>query len=285
MIKLLDKLPSYLKYTPYSFSRLSSYMVCPRRFYYQYVNPLPQEMSEPSIYLEKGSYIHSLLEHYVKHYKEFKELLTIDDLKIKYNDELEYPINFMDNIKEFEDIFTNYISTERFRSFLYYARNIEVEHYIELKIPNTDIILFRGYIDLYLDLLNNIWIIDYKSGQNKNYEAEQLKLYAIMELIINNSPSVIVSYEKIEHNDKNDYLIGRKEAEDYLKELVDLINVIESHDPFNITNWSMNKFYDYVDDEGNKGVGSNCTYCIGNSLCEPQFKNNIKSLIKGCKNG
>lgn len=285
MIELLNKLPGYLKYAPYSFSRLSSFIACPRRYYYQYVNPLSQEVGEPSIYLEKGSYIHSLLEHYVRHYKNHKEFLTVEQIKQIYHNELEYPHNFMSNILEFEEVFNNYIKTDRFRGFIYNASSIEVEEYLELKIPNTNITLFRGYVDLYIILESNKWIIDYKSGKDKEYEAEQLKLYAIMEMIKYNTRNVIVSYEKLEHETKNDYNISYEEAYRYLDELINLILVIESIDHQDITKWETIKTVEYKNDDGDLVVGSNCTYCVGKTKCEEQFKSSIKLLLKGSKNG
>lgn len=285
MKELLKKLPSYLKYAPYSFSRMSSFMSCPRRFYYQYVNPLPAETGEPSIYLEKGGYIHSLLEFYVKHFKIYNELLPLGRLKELYHTELEYPHNFMGNIAEFEAVFTTYINTDRFRGFIHNATTLEVEEYLELKLPNSEIILFRGYVDLYIIMEFNKWIIDYKSGKDKEYEAEQLKLYAIMEMLKFNTDKVIVSYEKLEHNTKNDYVITYEEAYKYLDELINLILAIESVDPQNITKWETIKTVEYKNDDGDLVVGSNCTYCVGKTICEEQFKSSIKSLLKGSKNG
>lgn len=51
------------KYAPYSFSRLSTYKSCPRKFKYAYIDKAPRDYTDRTALL-KGGAIHSILEHH-----------------------------------------------------------------------------------------------------------------------------------------------------------------------------------------------------------------------------
>ena len=54
-----------MKFSPYSFSKIGTFSQCPYRFKLQYIDKIKIPF-EINIALEKGKYIHSLIEQYIK---------------------------------------------------------------------------------------------------------------------------------------------------------------------------------------------------------------------------
>lgn len=52
-----------MKYSPYSFSRLSTHKSCPRKFRYSYIDKVPVEKTDRTALL-KGGAVHSIIEYY-----------------------------------------------------------------------------------------------------------------------------------------------------------------------------------------------------------------------------
>lgn len=64
-----------MKFAPYSYSKISSFVSCPRKFKYNYIDKLG--IFKPSEALEKGSRVHQLLENF----EEIKETKVLPKFK------------------------------------------------------------------------------------------------------------------------------------------------------------------------------------------------------------
>lgn len=171
------------KYIPYSYSKISTFDACPAMFYYQYV----KKVSVPSIpirALERGKYLHSLLEKYLILKNANKDLSGDPVIEIKryFNKSLDYPTNFIECVDECDNIIRKLLSSQLFQDTLSNIDLIMPE--MRLTCYHENKLVLQGYVDLLgLSCRNNELcsiIIDWKSGRTINYSGRQVVLYYLM---------------------------------------------------------------------------------------------------------
>ena len=198
-----------LKFTPYSFSRLNTFVQCPRKFKYSYIDKIPQEETDKTA-LYKGSALHSILENYPNP--------GTHKLSEKY-----------------QPIIDKFLKSK-------YIHYLERDHVSELKIGLSTSLepcgyydktaMFRGAIDYFTVIDSVMHIIDFKSGKLKEHKYQdfnQLMFYAIYMfkkyLKLN---TIKISYLYIEHNTDNSMTLERKYLNNYSRTLLETIKNAES---------------------------------------------------------
>lgn len=149
---IINNLPVY----PLSYSQLDCFMQCPIKHYLRYNEKIPQS---PSIHLEKGKLIHSILEDYFNEKQndksdDYKEIVKIAE-KLKQRFEKEKFKVFVESKIAFD----------------------KTMNYTENQNP-----WIRGYCDLYAIKDNYAIVIDWKSGKSKEEQYvnwKQLDLYSL----------------------------------------------------------------------------------------------------------
>lgn len=206
-----------MKYSPYSFSKLSLHEQCNRKFKYRYldkVKPAKRDMTA----LLKGGAVHSILENYPeksKHKLAPKYQYIVDgfiktDLGKKYiqeNQERIVPEYSFGLTKDFEP--TTYKSKDA---------------------------VFRGFIDYISIIENTLNILDWKTGKYKEPKwqtYEQLLFYAIYFFKkYKQIHKIRISYVYVEQDSENDLILERKYLENYESNLRNMIYSAESDKEF-----------------------------------------------------
>jgi len=153
-----------LKYSPYSFTKIESYLKCPKIFQYKYIEKLKIKV-DPS-HFEKGRYYHSVLEYYPKEI----------DFYFKYTDEATQEI-YKETIQRFiEHPHVQELLNNKFAS--------ELEFKFDDKMDLTDISKWQSHLYGYIDFIGKdeeIYVIDWKSkdhGVRFPTNKQQLEMYA-----------------------------------------------------------------------------------------------------------
>ncbi|MFC2091192.1 RecB family exonuclease [Elusimicrobiota bacterium] len=171
--------------TSVSYSKLHTYLTCPRRFYYTYGEGIFQEETKYSIF---GTYIHSVLEDYLKH---LIKIRSPQDLKGLYNIANEKKQDYIQipetgELSFFEaDIILNRFASKKIDPESVYA----IEKFFRVTTGSIPNIHLEGRIDR-IDIEygpeqdNLLHIIDYKTGKNKLTEEDmaddlQVKFYIL----------------------------------------------------------------------------------------------------------
>lgn len=213
-----------MKYKPYSYSKISTFNSCPRKFKFSYIDKIkvPQNMDA----LIKGSTIHYCLEN----------------LNLPVNN---YSEGVKNNIKKFPEVLSiveNFKNSELGKKYLY---NIEKKPIQEYKIGLNENMepykyskdaLFYGIVD-YICILkdstdkNLLHICDFKSGKYKeqNYQDyNQLLFYAIYFFEQYKVQKIKITFIYVEHNLENELLLTIDNLENYKNILKNNINEIEN---------------------------------------------------------
>lgn len=152
----------------YSYSRLSMFDRCPKKFHYKYIELY--SITDDSAVFEKGRYLHSLLEHY-PNIPEFKfEFLDVEDKKDLFIEQIHSLCKYEPKVKF---LLKNCIAREQ---------QFYLERDINLSLVNCekDDQLINGVIDYVGKVTDSVILCDWKSGQTQKYASfEQLKLYSI----------------------------------------------------------------------------------------------------------
>jgi CRISPR/Cas system-associated exonuclease Cas4 (RecB family) len=235
------------KYAPYSWSRISTYKQCPRKFKYQYIDKIPVEQKCQKA-LVKGKFIHALLEHN----GDINELKKSSDYK-----EIQESINSncvtKQEIKEFYKIYKSFTETELYKK-LNNNKTLFTELFIaldeDLRIVQYDNSLFRGYIDkVYVNpVTNKVYCVDWKTGQiNRKQTYGQLLFYSIglFDKLPENIESIELVYVYVEHNKIQKKTVYKKDVEKYKKALLNTINKIEEDEVFQKNETPLCDYCDY----------------------------------------
>ena len=146
-------------------SMISSYMDCPRLFYYQYIAKI--QLPQKQQHLLFGSAIHKGIEMMykkdLKPFAAFKKTLDID--KLMDDEKHVYP----ELLKLGKEMLTNYIEYHPKLESLYHLDNGVSEKYVRRKLINPitgqeSTLQFSGILDR---LTSHGIIIDYKTSANK----------------------------------------------------------------------------------------------------------------------
>lgn len=204
-----------MKYSPYSFSKLSTHKQCNRKFKYNYIDKAPKSPMDMSALL-KGGAVHSILEHYPNSstHKLAPKYQYIADKFIQTN------------------LGEKYLTQESIREF-----DFGLTKYLEPTEYGDKEAMFRGSVDFICTIDNVLHLIDFKTGKYKEPKWQsynQLMFYAIY--FFQRYPNIDIikiSYVYIEHEDhENDMILERKYLDTYVSELIDLINNVENDNEF-----------------------------------------------------
>jgi CRISPR/Cas system-associated exonuclease Cas4 (RecB family) len=212
-----------VKYNPYSFSKVSLYNNCNRKFKYKYIDRI--KVKTDTYHLEKGNYVHEVLEH----------LRTGGEVDVsKYNLTAE-------QIAEIDVLIDTFVQSEFSKTFLYPKTDhvfTEIKFGIDTKLEVSDYdyrdknLLYLGAVDQVNFYSDSLHVIDWKTGKVRNY-TEQLRHYAMWALTqFPNVEKVITSYVFIEHNQSIDVIVTREELKKIHLELLSNIQTIETDEQF-----------------------------------------------------
>lgn len=222
----------------YSYSRLSMYDRCPRKFRYKYIDLLDIDTDSPVF--EKGKYFHAILEHYPK----------IPTWEFKYPENKANAPAMLKQILKF-------CETDRRYQYLIgkplYQR--EQQFYLNPALENCEEAdqLINGCID-YVGVVDDCAIlVDWKSGKTQKYASfKQLELYSIW--AFNNFPEINTVKTMLFFVEQDAILpnsIDRSEVEFIKNKLMDSIEKVE------------------FDTEYKKCVKEDCQYCDYITHCQP----------------
>lgn len=203
-----------LRYSPYSYSRLSTHEQCPRKFKYKYELKLPEEDSDRSA-LFKGIQIHNFLEKYP----------NTENVKIS-QEHKKIALNFVNS-----ELGQRYFKEEILYSSLRESKAELILRNGSFEIPSESTkrrdLQFYGLID-YVNVIDYgaekiFSIIDYKTGKYKDpkyQDYNQLMFYQIYYFLLYRELNQIrISYCYVEHLQENDLILDRKYLNNYINEL------------------------------------------------------------------
>lgn len=222
-----------MKFTPYSFSKLNTFEQCPMKFKFKYIDKIstPFKMNAT---LEKGSYIHLLLEELAKN----DMVLPKVSYDFKYSsrqDIVSYKKTFRDFV--FSDFGEKYLSNDDYTFF-----GAEVEFGVKLEdgvLSETSYwnkkALFRGKIDHVNIHDDTMYLLDWKSGRVNQYPAIlQLVMYAVWCFLKYENINIVkTAFVYIEHGVEKTYTFKRKHLDDLIAKVMEKINNVELETKFN----------------------------------------------------
>lgn len=212
------------KYSPYSFSRISSFDSCPKKFEFAYIIK-PEIEKKSSLPLDRGSYIHHCLERYPNKPYMFFNLPE-------------------DKIVECNTIIDNFLNSDIGKSIfneINLGKEIDFGLFKNFKLSNFNdsMSLLRGSIDrLNIADDNSLHVVDYKSGKYKEEQYQsykQIMLYAIWIFrnpVFDSVEYVKGSYVYVEQNNVNSKTFYRSNILEYINEYANSIKQIESSEVF-----------------------------------------------------
>lgn len=204
-----------MKYAPYSFSAMNTYIQCPRKYKYSKIDKIPSENTDRTALL-KGSAIHDILEKFPESssYKLAPKYQHIADKFIESN------------------LGKKYIFSESIRE-LKFGLSTSLK---ECSFYNKDNTLFRGSIDHMCIIDDRLNLIDWKTGKYKDLKYQdfnQLIFYAIFIFLkYEDLQEIRISFVYVEHNLENDLLLKRENLKSYIKEMITVIKDIENDKEF-----------------------------------------------------
>lgn len=213
-----------MKYAPYSFSKIHTFLDCQKKFEYTYVNKIPidRDYVDPS-YFKRGRFLHAYIA---------ERLNGGDGTKMKNYDVM---VDDKLNLVQCADITLE----NEFVSLSYDFDTNKIESYIALNKylePNTkkSNTAIGGYVDYYAVQDDYAMIIDWKTGKYKESQHySQLELYAIW--LFQKFPEVneidLVFYY-VEHNKFNIKTITPNDVMDLKIGLAEQIDLIEETNEF-----------------------------------------------------
>lgn len=242
-----------MKYSPYSFSKMERFYICPFKFKLIYIDKL-KPVKKFSIALVKGEMIHSIIEHIIKNkIKEYKKPSCSDE----FTEDMRKKI--------FQSVFL-FCKSDLFKSYLEIERNkfSEVKFFLDenLNIGKTkEGALFTGKIDYVCINGNKASVVDWKTGGKSismvdrfPKDVEQLKIYSIWLFEkYKQVEEICADFCYIDLEYKQSYTFTRKELQDLKNELMNKIQIIESCDDFCMKKSKL------------------CSYCDFENLCKDRF--------------
>lgn len=216
-------------FAPYSYSKISMYHQCPRKFKYAIIDKLKGIQTDDTA-LIKGRAIHSFLEN--------------------------YPVR-IDISPEFEAAISAFIQSDFGKAVLNKPSTREYKFGLDRYLNPCDFwdkaVFIRGLIDHISVCEDTVHLIDYKTGKYKDekYQSfDQLLVYAIYFFNkYKKIDKIKISYVYVEHNLENSMLLERQFLDNYTNQLQGLISPLENDQSFN------------------KNVSKLCGYCQFRDIC------------------
>ncbi len=152
----------------YSYSKITVYEKCPKKYFYKYIEKINIPFDDKPIF-EKGRFIHHIIEHYPElpefNFK-FKE---VENSKLEY---LQQTNNFIKNNKKAKFFLNKDILLSREKEF-FLDKNLK-------EVERREDSLINGIIDYIGHYNNNIILVDWKTGLTQNHASlNQLKFYSL----------------------------------------------------------------------------------------------------------
>jgi len=215
-----------MKYSPYSFSKITTYLDCQKKFEFTYVNKIEvdKEYVDPT-YFVRGRFLHSYIADRLKG----GDGLDLGVYKIDETEKM--------NLVEIAEatLEHDYVSF----TFDFDCNLVEKQIFLgsELKPAKTkDEAAFVGYVD-YIAFKDDFGIIiDWKTGKAKSEpNFSQLELYAIW--LFQHQPQLTeidLLFFYVEHNEFVIKTVKPEDVTEMKNELVDVIEIIEDTKEFEI---------------------------------------------------
>lgn len=234
-----------MKYAPYSFSKINLWEQCPLKFKFNYIDKLG--IYEPNLAMERGSFIHTLLEN---------------DTKGKETS-FKFQICTLEEQEECIDIFIAFKQSPLGQSYLEVPAEAEVAFGMKLEDGKLVVCsyydkqaLFRGKIDHSIIEGAKIQLIDWKTGKVSGFPAPlQLVMYAVWAFHMYPDINFIrTAFVYVEHGKEKVYKFSREHLSVLTKKVLEKIVNVEGETVFG------------------KKESPLCNYCDFRKagLCEPE---------------
>lgn len=203
-----------LKFSPYSFSKISLWNQCPKKFKYKYIDKIEQtEINDKS--LKRGLSFHSILENY-----NGEESSIIDDTIFRFvKSELG------------QKYLISQVLDKSIRELQIGLKYEDGKFIIVDNCSYSKSLAFYGKID-YVCIIDNVLnLIDWKSGKYKDIKYQdynQLLYYAIYFFLKEPKINKIrISFVYIEHFLENDMILSREYLDKYIQSFKESISNVE----------------------------------------------------------
>lgn len=188
----------------YSYSKISTYLKCPRKFKHSYIDQLPRKEAGPAA--SRGTEIHSAMENFL----------------LGKTTELPAPVRFYD------DFLTQLKDAGAIPEI-----GFAVNRQWEITEPDAEDIFMIGYIDALLPHEDELVIYDWKTGKIYDEHYDQRELYGIVSMILYPKydrirvENVYTDLQQIEHN-----VFFREELEAARSKWMERVERIEADEVF-----------------------------------------------------
>lgn len=221
----------------FSYSRMSCYTRCPKKFEFKYILDL-KPPNEDTVIFERGRYLHALLENYP----------SLPEFEFRFQ---ENEMMKMDYIT----LITNFCRDKKVKHLMDICLDREKQFYLDKYLNNCEEAdqLINGSIDYVGKSSEAVILVDWKSGKTQKYASfEQLKLYSLW--AFNEFPDINKVVTFLYFIEQDIYIrldITRDEIDVIKKNVHELINTIN-----NTTNYK-------------KVIKEDCQYCPFYNNCSP----------------
>ena len=234
-----------MKYSPYSFSKINLFETCPRKFKYKYIDKIRTEFKMNDV-LEKGSYIHLMLEELAKN--------DMVAQNVAYN----FKHSTEEQIQEYKGIFHDFVFSDIGHHYLnnpeqkFFGAEVEFGVIIEEgKWRSTSYwnkkALFRGKIDHANSGDGTMHLLDWKSGKVSAFPAPlQLVMYAVWCFLeFPDVHTVQTAFVYLEHGKEKQYIFKREILEALMKKVAEKIYNIEHETEFPMNETKLCEFCEF----------------------------------------
>jgi CRISPR/Cas system-associated exonuclease Cas4 (RecB family) len=210
---------STYKFAPYSYSKISCYKECPKRFKFNYIDKLRKFDDAP--HFEKGRFFHFILEHYPN--------LPPKKFKFRHFDETKQDefISLVKHLLTNDTKLINLLTKYRLQSEYTFYLNDEMNPVKKKKES-----LIYGIIDYLGKSEDEVLIVDWKTGKSKA-SLDQLKLYSIWAFAAMpqiNKIRVMLYY--LEQDEIQEEVLLREDSKNVILDYINTINSIEKDTEF-----------------------------------------------------
>lgn len=222
-----------MKYSPYSFSKISEFNQCPKKFKLHYIDKI--RIKAESLALDKGKYYHKSLE----------ENMLYDAFPGKFKSKFCTEETLQED--EIQDKISEILKSKRYQSLKGIFKNSEfseVEAGIGFSVEDGELTpvyyeestLFRGFIDVFMIKNKKGVTLDYKSGNYKKFiyqDWSQGEFYALWLHLKYNIDEVLIVFYYVEHDKSNSRKYTKKDFEKIKVKFKSNLAKIEATNQFN----------------------------------------------------
>jgi len=221
-----------MKFTPYSFSKQNTFETCKLKFKFQYIDKIRTEFKMNAV-LEKGSYIHLILEQLAKNNGVLPE--------IEYN----FKHSTDEEIHNYKTIAHNFVYSELGYKYLDNTDDKFFGAEVEFGVKSENGIwsstnyydkkaLFRGKIDHANKIGSTMYLLDWKSGRVSAFPAPlQLVMYAVWCFLkFPEIDTVNTAFVYLEHGKEKRYIFKRKHLRSLQEKIAEKLYNIEMETEF-----------------------------------------------------